>query len=142
MISLLALCCLRLTNQKYLWRIGMKKIKLLSVFILFMSLILTACGNTTQSSSDNSTEDKTVTIGILDWQPSQDVVKLVQKNLKDEGINLEIKYFSDVIIPNQALHNKEIDLNYFQHQSYLDGAIEGKGWDLVPVAKTYNGIFG
>ncbi|MGX9134882.1 MetQ/NlpA family ABC transporter substrate-binding protein [Rummeliibacillus sp. JY-2-4R] len=120
----------------------MNKSKLLSVFILIMSLLLVACGTKTQSGSGNSTEDKTVTIGILDWKPYKEIVKVVQDNLKDDGIHLEIKYFSDVIIPNQALNNKEIDLNYFQHQSYLDGAIKGKGWNLVPVAKTFNNIFG
>lgn len=121
----------------------MKKLIFIPILVFVLSGFLSACGN--QSSSEKSSTEaktKTVTIGSLDVEPYSEIIKLVQKKLKKEDINLEVKYFTDVVIPNQALHNKEIDLNYFQHQSYLDGATEGNDWELVSVAKTFNNIFG
>jgi D-methionine transport system substrate-binding protein len=122
----------------------MKKLNLVTDFLLLASILLAACGiqSSSEKSSTEAKKNTTVIIGALDWEPYTEIIKLVQKNLKKEGINLEVKYFSDVVIPNQALQNKEIDLNYFQHQSYLDGATAGNNWELVSVAKTFNNIFG
>ncbi|MEG2418020.1 MAG: MetQ/NlpA family ABC transporter substrate-binding protein, partial [Eubacterium sp.] len=42
-----------------------------------------------------------------------------------------IKEFTDYVQPNQALSNKELDANYFQHQPYLTDYNEKNGTDLV-----------
>ena len=121
----------------------MKKLYVLPILILVLSVFLSACGSSKSSGKETAeTGKQTVTIAAVDYEPYDKIIELVQKNLKKEGINLEVKYFSDVVIPNQALQNKEVDLNYFQHQSYLDGATQANGWKLVAVAKTFNNIFG
>lgn len=114
----------------------MKKI-ILPVFIL-LSIVLAACG----SSASGSSDDGTVEIAILDSDVYSSLLKHIQANLKEEGIDLEFVYMSDWNMFNQALANKEIDLNFFQHKQFLKNANETNGWNLVPIAETFNFALG
>ena len=108
--------------------------KKLIVFLLMIIVILAACGSTESSSN----KDKTVTLAITDAELYDTIAKHVQEKVKEEGIDLEIIYMSDWNIFNQALANKEIDLNFYQTRQFLKNANETNGGDLVPVAATFN----
>lgn len=118
----------------------MKKNIILPIFILLISIFITACGSSPSSSNGSSegTENKTVKIAVGDNEVTDTLVNHVKKQLKNEGVNLEIIYMSDWNIFNQALQNKEVDLNYFQHQAFLDNANKTNGWNLVSVARTFS----
>ncbi|MGX9134883.1 MetQ/NlpA family ABC transporter substrate-binding protein [Rummeliibacillus sp. JY-2-4R] len=118
----------------------MKRISVISILIALFTLILSACG--TSSTSGAGTKNQTVKIAAVDYEPYDGVLQFVQKDLKKQGINLEIKYFSDVVLPNEALNNKEVDLNYFQNNGYLRAANEANNTKLTPVAYTFDQIFG
>lgn len=121
----------------------MKRISVISVLITVLTLFLSACGSSSTSGEEtNNIKNQTVTIAAVDYEPYDDVLQFVQKNLKEQGINLEIKYFSDVVLPNEALNNKEVDLNYFQNNGYLRAANEANNTELIPVAYTFDQIFG
>lgn len=63
------------------------------------------------------------------WQP-------VIRRLAEEGITLELVEFSDYVTPNRALHDKEIDLNAFQHYAFLAKDSEAFGYDLAVIGDT------
>ncbi|GAB6930743.1 MetQ/NlpA family ABC transporter substrate-binding protein [Paenibacillus sp. JCM 10914] len=117
------------------------RVGLISLLVLSM-MVLGACGKANSGKEATIHESVTIKLGIVDLPPYGDIVNLVKENLKKEGIHLEIKAFTDVTIPNQALNNKEIDLNYFQSLSYLEQFNVSNGMDLVPIADTFTGIFG
>ncbi|HWO98497.1 MAG TPA: MetQ/NlpA family ABC transporter substrate-binding protein [Bacillus sp. (in: firmicutes)] len=121
----------------------MKKISVLPVLILALSLFLNACGTSTSGGKEAADKgNQTVTIAAVDYEPYDGVLQFVQKRLKEQGIDLQIKYFTDVVIPNEALNNKEVDLNYFQNNGYLRAANASNNTELTPVAYTFDQIFG
>ncbi|MBB5173502.1 MetQ/NlpA family ABC transporter substrate-binding protein [Texcoconibacillus texcoconensis] len=95
--------------------------------IFALSLTLAACGG--------ADAEDTVTVGVNGsgiplWEDIAD-------QAAEEGINIEVQEFSDYVLPNEALNNKEIDFNAFQTISYFDNFIEDHGMDLEPIAGTY-----
>ena len=57
----------------------------------------------------------------------------VKKELEKDGWTLEVKEFTDYVLPNTATEDGEVDANYFQHTPYLDSFNEEKGTHLVSV---------
>lgn len=62
--------------------------------------------------------------------------------LKDQNIDLEVKEYTDYIIPNQVTSSGEVDANYFQHINYLNNYNKENGTDLVGVAAIHYEPFG
>lgn len=67
--------------------------------------------------------------------PHEQIVKAVAPILAKENINLDIKVFTDYKIPNQALQSKELDVNIFQHQPYLDKENKERSFTIVAIGK-------
>jgi len=61
---------------------------------------------------------------------------------KDQNIDLEVKEYTDYIIPNQVTSSGEVDANYFQHINYLNNYNKENGTDLVGVAAIHYEPFG
>lgn len=74
--------------------------------------------------------------------PHAIILKEAAKLLKDKGYDLQVKEFSDYVIPNTALSNKELDANYFQHQPYLDKFNKENGTSLVSAGSIHYEPFG
>ncbi|MBD1554806.1 MetQ/NlpA family ABC transporter substrate-binding protein [Pseudomonas typographi] len=74
-----------------------------------------------------------IKIGIND-SPQNAAIELAAQLAKEKGIEVEVLSFSDWNTPNLALANGDIDINYFQHQPFLENAIAQNGYDLVPLA--------
>lgn len=77
--------------------------------IIAAVIVLAACAGN---------NDKKVTIGVAsnDTKAWEKVKELAKK----DGIDLEIKHFSDYNVPNKALSDGDIDMNAFQHFAFLD----------------------
>ena len=58
---------------------------------------------------------------------------------KDPGRagHLEVKEYTDYILPNQDTTSGDVDANYFQHINYLNNYNEENGTDLVNVGKIH-----
>jgi len=69
-------------------------------------------------------------------------LKGASKLLKDKGYDLEIKEFSDYVLPNKALDSKDLDANYFQHQPYLDEFNKENGTKIVSAGSIHYEPFG
>src|SRR3546814_7954837 len=62
--------------------------------------------------------------------------------LAKEGVELDIKVFSDYVQPNLQLADKELDANFFQHKPYLDTFNKDRGTHLVSVGLVHVEPFG
>jgi D-methionine transport system substrate-binding protein len=129
----------------------MNKKKYLSI-LLAASLLLgafTGCagsGGTSSaasaaSSDSSSAELKKIVVGASPT-PHAEILKEAAKLLKAKGYDLEIKEFSDYVLPNTALEDKQLDANYFQHQPYLTDFNKEKGTDLVSAGSIHYEPFG
>ena len=102
--------------------------KVLFILVSFTVIFFASCSNTNKDSV-------TVKIGFV-GESDRIIWKPVQEKLSKEGINLELVSLADYI-PNQALNERDIDLNAFQHHAYLNDEVSNKGYDLVAIADTY-----
>lgn len=93
--------------------------------VLCALLVLTGCGSKTK-------DENTIVIGAT-TAPHAQILKFVQDDLSKDGINLEIKEFTDYTKINGALQEGSLDANYFQHQVYLDGYNKDAKADLVSI---------
>ncbi len=75
-------------------------------------------------------DDKTITVGVSP-QPHGEILNAVREEIEAKGYKLEIKEFTDYVMPNEALSEGSLDANYFQHVPYLNNYNEEKGTDLV-----------
>lgn len=92
---------------------------------------------------DNLKEDKIVVAASP--TPHAEVLKIAQDILKEKGVKLEIKEYTDYIIPNNVVESGEVDANYFQHQPYLDDFNKENKTHIVSVAAIHvepMGIYG
>jgi D-methionine transport system substrate-binding protein len=74
--------------------------------------------------------------------PHAEILEFVKPTLAKEGVDLDIRVFSDYVQPNLQLADKQVDLNFFQHQPYLDTFNKDRKSDLVAVAKVHVEPFG
>lgn len=76
--------------------------------------------------------NETLTVGAT-AVPHAEMLEFVKPALEKEGVDLQIKVFTDYIQPNVQVAEKHLDANFFQHQPYLNEFNKGKGTDLVAV---------
>ncbi|TYP64254.1 MetQ/NlpA family ABC transporter substrate-binding protein [Stutzerimonas stutzeri] len=74
--------------------------------------------------------------------PHAEILEFVKPQLAEQGVDLEVKVFTDYVQPNIQVSEKRLDANFFQHQPYLDEFNKGKGTELVSVAGVHIEPFG
>lgn len=108
----------------------MKKWLLTGTFLLSLTG-LAACGS---DEASNSTEglydDEELVIGVTEG-PHEQILEKVIELAKEEDINIKPQVFTDYVMPNVALAEKEIDLNIFQTEPYFNAFKEDRNLDLV-----------
>ncbi|MCL6603938.1 MAG: ABC transporter substrate-binding protein [Paenibacillus sp.] len=119
----------------------MKKSMVL-MFILMLSIVA-GCGNSNSSNDSVLKNDEITKLKVATLiPPMTDILDIVKPLLKEEGIDLEVVVLSDNVQPNEALANKEVDANFFQHVPYMEQFNTSKGSELVAVQPVYNAIYG
>lgn len=63
-----------------------------------------------------------------------DSVNVAAQEAKAAGLDVQVIEFTDWTSPNTALVAGDLDLNYFQHQAFLDNAIAERGYRIESVA--------
>ncbi|MUG86657.1 ABC transporter substrate-binding protein [Paenibacillus timonensis] len=127
--------------------------------LALLMFVLSACGNNGNASNasnsgtaetgvgapaaaeSETTEMTTLKVASL-IPPMTDILELIKPQLKEEGINLEVVVLSDNIQPNDALANKEVDANFFQHVPWMEEYNKNKDATLVPVQPVYHAVYG
>ena len=112
----------------------MKKIFTLGLVSVLSFSLLTGCGSTSTSTTAGGEPASGKIVVGASTSPHAEILEVAKPLLQEKGYELEIKEFSDYVIPNTSLENKELDANYFQHQPYLDDFNKNKGTHLVSVA--------
>lgn len=74
--------------------------------------------------------------------PHAELLEFVKPALAEQGVDLQIKIFTDYVQPNVQVAEGRITANFFQHQPYLDEFNKGRGTDLVSVANVHVEPFG
>lgn len=110
----------------------MKKYLLLP--LLAASLALSACG---KSGSDSQ---KLVVAATA--VPHAEILAVVKPILQREGLELDVRVFNDYVQPNDQLVQKQVDVNYFQTEPYLDAYNRDRKTDLVKVIGVHIEPFG
>lgn len=68
--------------------------------------------------------------------PQAEIMRLVQRLVDKDGINLQIVVFNDYTKLNEALYRGDININSFQHQPYLNTVIADRNYDFTAIGKT------
>lgn len=74
--------------------------------------------------------------------PHAEILELIKPTLAKEGVDLDIKVFTDYVQPNVQVAEKRLDANYFQTLPYLESFNKGKGTNLVTVVGVHVEPFG
>jgi len=106
-----------------------------------LALGLTACGTDSDPASkkDGAKADasKALVVGASPT-PHADILNFVKDNLAaKDGLKLEVKEFTDYVLPNTATETGQVDANFFQHQPYLDDFNKKNHTHLVSVATVH-----
>lgn len=76
---------------------------------------------------------QTLTIGVTPGSLA-DSVEVAASEAREQGLDVRVIEFSDWATPNIALNAGDLDLNYFQHQAFLDNAVAETGFALTSIA--------
>ena len=60
-----------------------------------------------------------------------DTLAAAVADAKKAGLDVKIVEFTDWTTPNEAVASGDLDLNYFQHQAFLDNAIQQRGYKFA-----------
>ncbi|WP_163099933.1 MetQ/NlpA family ABC transporter substrate-binding protein [Peribacillus alkalitolerans] len=113
----------------------MKKWAILLSLLLLIG-VLAGCGSDKASGDGGKhLNDKKLVIGVTAG-PHEQIVEKVKEVAAKDGLELELKVFSDYIVPNTALAEGELDVNSYQHKPFLDQFNKDHNTNLVPVGKT------
>ncbi|KJR46025.1 Methionine ABC transporter substrate-binding protein [Desulfosporosinus sp. I2] len=117
------------------------KIEIKKIILLMLSIVLvlsfTGCSGkavTKQTDSKSTNEKKVIIAGtsVLFEAP----LRAAQKDFENlSGYKLEIKVFDDAVVTDMALAEGSIDVNFYQHEPYLNAFNKSKGTNLVRYGK-------
>ncbi len=104
------------------------------LFSLFAALALSACGK----SGDTSQKLVVAATAV----PHAEILDVVKPMLKEQGVDLDVRVFNDYVQPNDQLVQKQVDVNYFQTEPYLDAYNRDRRTGLVTVTGVHIEPFG
>ncbi|WP_411083495.1 MetQ/NlpA family ABC transporter substrate-binding protein [Streptomyces sp. cmx-18-6] len=108
-----------------------------------LALGLSACGTDSDPASSKSeggakADTSKALVVAASPTPHADILNFVKKNLAEkEGLKLEVKEFTDYVLPNTATQSGQVDANFFQHKPYLDDFNEKNKTTIVPVVNVH-----
>ena len=122
------------------------KIKYIIISILSTLLATSLIGtlmfvffNKNNNNKINDSKDITIVkVGIMNGRIKDDETwQIINRKLKTQNIQVELKRYEDYNIPNEDLEKGTLDLNAFQHRSFLDDWNKKNKGNLVPIGETY-----
>lgn len=128
-----------------------KKMKKILVFMLCLGLVvglMAGCGGEGvdepvppvgeegQPDDEQAAAATKIVVGVTP-KPHGEILEVVKPLLAEQNIDLEIKPFTDYVLLNPALKDKQIDANFFQHIPYLEDYNEQNNADLIWTVKVH-----
>lgn len=107
-----------------------------------LAIGLSACGTDSDPAAKGETgagaDTSKALVVAASPTPHADILNFVKKNLADKaGLELEVKEFTDYVLPNTATENGQVDANFFQHKPYLDDFNKKNKTHIVPVVNVH-----
>lgn len=114
----------------------MKKYLFTGLLILVLT-VLAACGGKEKSEEANEDllSDGVLTVGVTAG-PHEEIVEKVKELAEKDGLKIDLQVFSDYVMPNVSLAEKDIDMNIFQTIPFFEQMKKDRNLDLVDVGKT------
>ncbi|WP_369382495.1 MetQ/NlpA family ABC transporter substrate-binding protein [Lysinibacillus fusiformis] len=116
----------------------MKKKNKFLVGLASLTLVaaLAGCGSKEDSKGKGEAIDENkIVVGVTSG-PHEQIAEVAAKVAKEKGLEVELKSFSDYVLPNTSLAEEDLDANSYQHKPFLDTFNKDHDTDLVPVGKT------
>lgn len=74
--------------------------------------------------------------------PHAEILEQLRPMLLKEGVELDVKVFTDYVQPNVQLAEKRIDANFFQHKPFMDEFNRTRGTQIQALADVFIAPFG
>jgi D-methionine transport system substrate-binding protein len=74
--------------------------------------------------------------------PHAEILENIKPMLAKQGVELEVRVFTDYVQPNVQLSEKRIDANFFQHKPFMNEFNRTRGTDIQAVADVFIAPFG
>lgn len=103
-----------------------------------VALLVAGCSNG-GGKADGDTATLTVAATPV---PHAEILKEIKPLLARQGVDLQIKVFTDYVQPNLQVAQKQIDANFFESDPYLAAFNKERGTDLVKVIGVHIEPFG
>lgn len=113
----------------------MKKLRVLALAIASLALVVSGCGSNDKAPEKTAQAGKEISIGVTAG-PHAEVMEVVKQEAEKQGLKIKIVEFNDFVQPNVALDQKELNMNSFQHQPYLDKFVKDRNLKLVSIGKS------
>ncbi|MFS0647241.1 MetQ/NlpA family ABC transporter substrate-binding protein [Siminovitchia sp. 179-K 8D1 HS] len=122
----------------------MKKWLVSSLFVLLIAALAACGGGGKEEAGDKGDKgekaegllaDGKLTVGVSAGE-HEEIMEQVKKLAAKEGLEIDIKTFSDYPMVNEALAQGDLDLNVFQHEPYLNQQKKDRNYDIVKVGNT------
>ncbi|MGE6513715.1 MetQ/NlpA family ABC transporter substrate-binding protein [Lysinibacillus sphaericus] len=103
---------------------------------LTLAVALVGCGSKEDSKGNGEAiNENKIVVGVTSG-PHEQIAEVAAKVAKENGLEVELKSFSDYVLPNTALSQGDLDANSYQHEPFLDTFNKDHDTDLVPIGKT------
>lgn len=113
-----------------MYTLTIKRLAVLSAAALLISFI-TACGG------GRNQDPNHIRVGVQSG-PEYALAEAAKQVAKEQyGLEVELIAFNDYVLPNEALHQGDIDANVFQNKPYLDVQAEQRGYQFAIVGNTF-----
>ncbi len=113
----------------------------LALVLLAASLAIAGCSGSSSSSSSDSGEKTTIKIGLR--SDMLDPFNAIKGKIEALGYTVETTMFDDSVQPDNALKEGSIDVNWYQHEPYMQAYNKSNGTNFVMVSpKTIYNVFG
>lgn len=98
----------------------MRRFLVLIGCLIFTAGILAGCGSKPAPETAGKDGAPVKLVVGATAKPHAEILEIVKPILQKDNVDLEIKVFTDYVLLNPALKDKQIDANYFQHLPYLE----------------------
>lgn len=117
-----------------------KRVVSAGLILSLAAFAFAGCGTSKKSEGSTDAVDKgnmEVLKVAASTTPHAEILASIKDQLAAEGVDLQVKEYTDYVIPNTAVETGEMDANYFQHQPYLDNFNEENSTHLVSVVAVH-----
>jgi len=106
--------------------------KIFGLVLAITIATISACSSGKKKSDPNH-----LVVGV-ESGPEYSIAQVAQKVAKEKyNLDVELVQFNDYVMPNEALHQGDIDLNAFQNKPYLDVQAKQRGYKFAIVGNTF-----